>query len=365
MPHPNPQSRPASVLQGLRPKDLVVAIALAAGGLHFGFGLGAAGPGHSTTSGQRTSGVAAAPRPDQVGSEGLPLVTEVAPPSYAAQSVERAVFDALNEARARGNFGLLAQDPRLDAAAAGHAAYMALNLHGDVSHRQDAKLPGFTGETPAARIRAAGYETEHAFEAISSGTSARACLQLLNTVYHLGALMVGATDVGIGVHADAGCVIEPQLPRHDERMQSRRAGTVGVYPYPGQTGVPAAFMPATETPNPAPDLGDAVIGPPVLVDLNSRAASGLAAGEIVLHRLSLTEAGGTTPVAARILASRAVKAAPGSELDVRVDRRLLSAGHVFLLPLQPLAPGASHAVEFSGTVNGTHVSLRWQFATAH
>ena len=146
-------------------------------------------------------------------------------------------------------------------------------------------------------------------------------------------------------------------------MQARRAGTVGVYPYPGQRSVPAAFMPATEIPNPAPDVGDAVVGPPILVDLNSDAADSSATGGIVLARFALTEVASGRPVEARILASRRVAAAPGAELEVRVDRRLPSAGHVFLLPLRTLKTGTAYAVDFSGSVDGVGVSRRWDFTT--
>lgn len=292
-----------------------------------------------------------------------PLVTHTAPPSYAEGSAERAVFEALNEARARGNFGLLAQDARLDEAAARHAAYMARNLGGAISHRQQAGQPGFSGETPLDRIRAAGYDTGVSFEAISSGSTAPACLELLNTVYHLGALTIGATDVGIVVEPGAGCVIEPQRHGRHAALQARPAGTAGVYPYPGQAGVPTAFMPATETPNPAPDLGDAVIGPPILVDLNSAAAAGLAPSDIVLARFTLADGADGTPVAARVLASGNVIAAPSAGLDLRPDRRLVSAGQVFLLPLQPLKASTAYTVEFSGAVDGAEVSRRWGFTT--
>lgn len=292
-----------------------------------------------------------------------PLVTAIAPPSYAQGSAEQAVFEALNEARAKGNFGLLAQDARLDDAAARHAAYMARNLGGAISHRQQAERPGFSGETPIERIHAAGYETSVSFEAISSGSTARGCLELLNTVYHLGALTIGATDVGIAIEPGAGCVIEPQRPGRHAALQARPAGTVGVYPYPGQAGVPAAFMPATETPNPAPDLGNAVVGPPILVDLNSAAAAGLAPSDIVLARFTLAEGADGTPVAARILASGNVVAAARAGLDLRLDRRLVSAGHVFLLPLHPLKASTAYTVEWRGSVGGLEVSRRWGFTT--
>jgi len=352
------------VLRSLRTKDLLVVTLLAAAMLQFHADNDAVA---KARAGGSNAGVAqGAPQgPAQAEADATPspLVTEVARPSYAPGSTEWAVFDALNDARAKGNFGLLAQDTRLDAAAAGHGDYMAQNLGGAISHRQDSARPGFSGATPIDRVRAIGYDTAVAFEAISSGTSAKGCLELLNTVYHLGLLMIGATDVGIAVNPSAGCVIEPQVPGHAQRMQARPAGTVGVYPFPGQHGVPAGFMPATEMPNPAPDLGDAVVGPPILVDLTSAAPGGLAPSDIAIGRFALIEAASGKPVEARVLASRSVAARAGAEVELRVDRRLASAGHVFLLPLRPLKSTASYEVEFSASVDGMAVSRRWDFTT--
>jgi uncharacterized protein YkwD len=364
VPDPNPPSRIPRALPRLRAKDGVVLSLLVALWLQFRADAGdvADAPAQQPSS----APVQAAPLQTTraVGDEAPPpLVTAAAPPSYAEGSPERAVFDALNEVRARGNFGLLAQDERLDAVASSHAAYMARNLGGAISHRQQAERPGFSGETPIDRIRAAGYDTRVSFEAISSGSTARACLELLNTVYHLGALTVGATDVGIAFEPGGGCVIEPQLPGRHAALQARAPGTTGVYPYPGQVGVPTAFMPATETPNPAPDLGDAVVGPPILVDLNSAAAAGLAPSDIVVARFTLAEATEGPPVSARVLASANVVAAADAGLDLRLDRRLVSTGHVFLLPLQPLKAATAYTVEWHGSIGGVDVSRRWGFTT--
>lgn len=344
--------RPAAARHGLRAKDLLVAAALAGLGWQFGPVGDAAGARGAAAAGSSTQSAATVST--------VSLATAVAEPSYAPGSPEREVFEALNQARARGNFGLLAQDLRLDAAAAAHADYMAQNLAGEISHRQQVGRPGFTGETPRERIVAAGYDTATSFEAISGGTTPRACLELLNTVYHLGALMAGATDVGIAVHPEAGCVIEPQVPGHGERMQRRRAGTLGVYPYPGQTGVPPAFMPATEVPNPAPDLADAVIGPPILVDLDATTSG--TAGGLVIERFVLADAdGGEVP--ARLLAGPAVTTAVEAGIDRRLDRRLAGSAQVFLLPLQPLRPDTAYSVEFAGGADGHTLHERWTFRT--
>jgi len=299
-PVPEPSAPLRTALRRQRAKDLAVAAGLAAVLLYFGGSLGdratasQAAPLSTSSAPPRTT----APTPQAT----QELVGSVPAPSYPPSSSERAVFDALNEARARGNFGLLQQDARLDAAAAAHAEYLAHNLGGAISHHQHADRPRFSGETPIARLAAAGYATEVSREAISNGTTARGCLELLNTIYHLGDLMSGATEVGIAVHPSAGCVIEPQLPLASPGPQARAAGTLGVYPFPGQTGVPAAFAPASETPNPAPDLGAALLGPPVLADLRSAAMPGLAASEVVLGRFELRELSAAAPVARRVRA---------------------------------------------------------------
>lgn len=337
---------------GLRRRDLAVAAALL-GVLLWHFGAGERMPGREAR--------AASPR----AAAALPAEPVAATP-YAPDSAERFVYDALNEARMRGDFGPLAQDARLDAAAAGHAAYLARHAAaGAPSHAQDPLRPGFTGETPLARLRAVGYDDGAAsLEAIAGGAGARACLELLNTVYHLGVLMAaGATEVGIAAPPNGGCVIEPQRPRRAERLAPRGNGnSVGVYPTPGQAGVPTAFMPATEMPNPAPDLGESLAGPPILVDLDAAFAAGVAASRIVVERYAVIDAATGEPLAARVLAGAGVKA--GAAIDLRTDRRLPSAGQVFLLPLAPLRAGARYAVDFAAAVDGAAVARRWEFSTA-
>jgi uncharacterized protein YkwD len=302
-------------------------------------------------------------RPGRVDALSLPLITEVAPPSYPAGSTERAVFDALNIARAKGNFGMLAQDTRLDAAAAAHASYMARNRGSGLTHQQSANWSGFTGATPMVRARAAGYIAAASFEALSSGTTVPACLELLNTVYHLSLLMIGAIDVGIAVHAEVGCVIDVHLPLHNQRTQVRSGGTVGVYPYPGQMGVPTVFRPDTETPRPALDAGLSEVGPPILVDLNSEDTGVLRANDIVLSRFALIEVASERPVEATVLASVGVSATASAGLDLHTDGALVSSSHVFLVPARPLKAATAYAIDFEGSAKGVVVTQRWQFTT--
>jgi hypothetical protein len=83
----------------------------------------------------------------------------------------------------------------------------------------------------------------------------------------------------------------------------------------------------------------------------------------LLSRFALTEAQTGAPVAARILGGRGMVAAADAVLEIQLDRRLVSAGHVFLLPLQPLKAATAYAVDFRGSANGLEVSRRWGFTT--
>jgi uncharacterized protein YkwD len=301
--------------------------------------------------------------PPRVDAMSIPLVEEVAPPSYPVGSIERGVFDTLNIARARGNFGLLAQDTRLDAAAAAHARYLALKPGHGLTHLESPDEPGFTGETPMARARAAGFSPATSLETLSTGTTVATCLELLNTVYHLSLATIGATHVGIGVHGRSGCVIGMHLPLRNRRMQARTGGTVGVYPYPDQEGVPTGFLPDTETPRPPLDARLREVGPPILVDLTSEDTGVLRASDIVISRFTLTEFASERPVAGIVLASVGVSSKAEAGLDHHADPAVVASGHVFLVPTRPLEPATIYVVDFEGSAKGITVGRRWRFTT--
>jgi hypothetical protein len=214
-----------------------------------------------------------------------------------------------------------------------------------------------------SRARVAGFSPSTSLEALSSGATVSTCLELLNTVYHLSLLTIGTTHVGIGVDARSGCVIDMHLPLHNRRMQVRNAGTLGVYPYPDQQGVPTDFVPETETPRPPLDARARVVGPPILVDVTSEDTGVLRATDIVLSRFALTEAATERPVAGTVLASVGVSATVDAGLDLRADPATVTSGHVFLVPARALKAATTYAVDFEGSVKGVIVSRRWQFTT--
>lgn len=141
------------------------------------------------------------------------LVTSVPDPTYDSENL--AVFRQLNLDRAGCGFGMVKQDTRLDAAAAGHANYIKQNLSYTSGHTQTPGNPGYTGTTPWDRISATGYAYYWASEGIAfSGwgepqgsnpgnpftnitPSPKQGLRVLYaSVYHLRTLMSGYRDIG-------------------------------------------------------------------------------------------------------------------------------------------------------------------------
>jgi len=148
----------------------------------------------------------------------ISLVTSVPAPVYPstdAFAVDKvAVFNRLNDDRARCGFGKVAQNALLDRAAQAHADYLALNKLAN-SHYEIAGMAGFTGIDPGARVSAAGYSYAAGEEILNqqmwgsffAGTiisgselSATNNLRMLqSSVYHLAGAVESKTEVGIGV----------------------------------------------------------------------------------------------------------------------------------------------------------------------
>ena len=91
---------------------------------------------------------------------GIALITSVPAPVYASSdpfATEKiAVFNRLNDDRARCGFGKVAQNVLLDKAAQAHADYIANNKLAP-THFQTQGKQGFTGVDPADRLTVFGY----------------------------------------------------------------------------------------------------------------------------------------------------------------------------------------------------------------
>ena len=295
------------------------------------------------------------------------LAASAPTPTYAASSSESTAFALTNTARAGAGAGLVAQNTKLDAAAAAHVNYLALNGIAGGLHNETPGLQGFTGATEVDRDQAVGYGTNVTEVAnVTSSTSPADCVnELLDTVYHQNAMLESWRDVGIayGTLPTVGnytvCVMEFGTQAR-AFAQFADAGTVASYPFAGQTGITDSFMPSVEDPNPAPDLGSAQVGFPVrvsMVDYGSQTAAGRT---YTVTQFQLTDSQGTA-VRSRLIASTATV---GSGVTLTVDPQgYLQAGEVFLMPLSPLTSGMTYTATFAGTGGATAYAKTWSLST--
>lgn len=134
-----------------------------------------------------------------------------APPSLVTlDAVDRAVLDAINDARTGSGLATLRRSAALDRAAAGHAAAMA--EAGQLSH-------GLNGRGPAQRVGAEGYRYRWLGEniaRIAQGQDAAVAAGLvsswLGSPPHASNIFdENAVDTGLGTVARAGEVFAVQL----------------------------------------------------------------------------------------------------------------------------------------------------------
>lgn len=287
-------------------------------------------------------------------------VNPAVPPAAYTDASQRALYEQLNTARLGAGAGAVAQNTRLDAAAAAHLAYLRLNGV-SAGHTEQFGRPGFTGSAPGARVSAAGYAWRLVSEDLAWGTrfTALQCLDLLlSSVYHLASLMGEQRDMGVAFGPAGGdfngCVFNFGVLQGSSEQQPA-SGVVKAYPYPGQQGVATSFTPATESPNPLPDVGSDSVGQPVFVSMRAQGDSGNEG--YTVSSFTLRDASGAT-VPARLIAN----ATPGPGVTADPEGHL-RGGEVFLVPLSPLAGASTYTVAFAGSNRGVAYTATWQFTT--
>lgn len=314
-----------------------------------------------------------------------PIVTSVAAPTYSLDNL--LAFNLLNKVRSATGAGLLTQNSFLDKSATSHAAYLFNYPNyfssGNSFHSERIGNSGFSGATVQERAAVAGYAglvTEDGTDLtgrISSNTIGAAGYGdfavhtlLNNSVYHRFSLLSTWTDVGISVVTDNS---NPPQTFAVLNLGNASALSLGqlpaaplVYPYSNQTGVDTTFVPASESPNPAPDLGELTIGLPVTVELNSISLGGnlqkIKASDLVILSFTITAQGNSSPVTSRTLAAAGVIAGSGFVLTTD-PVGFMTPSQVCLLPLTPLAVNTAYNAVFSATVKGKPVNLAWSFTT--
>jgi uncharacterized protein YkwD len=295
------------------------------------------------------------------------LAASTPTPNYAASSSELTAFNLTNTARAGAGVGLVAQNTKLDTAAAAHVNYLALNGIAGGLHSETAGMPGFTGASEIDRDQAVGYGTNVTEVAnVTSSTNPTDCVnELLDTVYHMNAMLESWRDAGIayGTLPTVGnytvCVMEFGT-QATAFAQFADAGTVAAYPFAGQTDVADSFMPSVEDPNPAPDLGSSQVGFPVRVSMVDYGSETAPSRTFTVTQFSLVDSHGTA-IPARLIASASTI---GSGVTLTVDPQgFLQGGEVFLLPLSPLASGTNYTATFAGTGGTNAYAKTWSFTT--
>lgn len=343
---------------------------------------GCGGGGSSAPTSSAPAPVPPAPVPQ---AQWKPVVTSVAAPMYGGDNL--LAFNLLNSVRAATGAGLLTQNSFLDKSATSHVAYL-FNYRNYFSsgisfHAETAGNIGFTGATIQARAAAAGYAgqvtedgtdltgriSSNTIGAVGYGDFAVHTL-LNNSVYHRFSLLSSWTDIGVSVVTDKS---NPPQTFAVLNLGNSSALSLGqlpaaplVYPYANQTGVDTTFVPASESPNPAPDLGEITIGLPVTVELDSIRLGGdlqkIKASDLVILSFTITAQGNSTPVTSRTIAAAGVTAGSGFLLT-KDPVGFMTPSQVCLLPLTPLAMNTAYNAVFNATVKGQPVNLAWSFTT--
>ena len=318
----------------------------------------------------------AAPTPSPAPATNPDLVLSVTAPTYSTGSVERGAWSVLMDERAACGFGLVQQETRLDAANAAHAKVLAdLSIATKVSwggHGEDSTKPGFTGANALDRAIHQGFpstasvdEIVSADTALRSNTSgaqfvpneaqgASSMRRLMGTVYHLSGAMYPGRLGGVGsarasTAYDSTTTFEVYrfgalIATTDSNAQRLGSGVVATYPCVAAKHVSATFLPATESPNPFPDVtsSSVVYGTPVYLKVD--ASSVLAVTSATITRVSDSS---SVPV-------RQVTRASDPAAQV-------GANEFFMVPTAALVPGADYAVAVTGTVDNVMFTKNFTF----
>jgi uncharacterized protein YkwD len=323
-------------------------------------GGGGGGEAGTTGSTNATPGGQESTQPTQQTTTPAALVSTVAEANYSADSwstEKTAVFNVLNDDRARCGFGRLAQNAKLDAAAQAHAIYQATT--GTFGHDETAGVSGYTGNTPIDRIIASGYRalfTDENTSTTAYGTfytesryvpysatelgAVNTLRDLYASVYHLAGLMDGYREVGIGISVKNNSTatetaflkvlnINSGVATGDSR-QSLASDALATFPCEGISNLNPYFL--SEQPDPFPDTfrDTAPYGQPIYLTSASGTSLNLLSGTI-------TKVGTTTQVATRVLTS------------ANDPQKRLAQNQVFLVPTNQLDSNAEYSVELKGT----------------
>jgi hypothetical protein len=243
------------------------------------------------------------------------------------------------------------EDPRLSAAAQGHADYLAAT--GEYGHGQGASShPLFTGASPMDRLTAAGFSFDPSLVGVhevvafqdQGADPSRAVDLWMDTVYHREPLSTPEVSaVGFGA-AGIYSVMELIAP-----WESTTGAHFARYPAEGQGDARGSFDSDTETPDPMP-------------------AHGLVGVPITLTALAPGWLGNDDPYGLRVDRARSSLRSLGGEeralvfLEPANQPALLRT--IVAVPASPLPPRSTWDVTLVFTLAGIEYEESWSFATA-
>ncbi len=268
--------------------------------------------------------------------------TPPASPDGASQ-VQVQASDWLDALRAQVGVGPVPGHAALHQAAQAHAEFYTLHAgqyqaSGLSPHNENASFgAGFTGATVGQRLAAAGYASGAASEVMAFTGSVPGAMQgWLDTVYHrLPMLDPTSFEMGFGLANSGGAQAEVM---DVSAVQGSSADPIVVYPWPGQTGVPAGWS-GNEGPQPPAPPGGYPCGPVISARFPSKAT-------VKLH--SLKDAQGN--------------AVPHVWLDAANDpnMQMFDPTTVVLYAHTPVADG-DYVVRLEVQVAGQDQVLEWRF----
>lgn len=272
-----------------------------------------------------------------------PMDCPPAPTDATPQAV--AALAAVNTVRVAAGSGCANLVNTISNGATAHCNYYTMYMRGDMCianpHGEVMGCMGFTGASPGARIKAAGYTGGGGGEVMAFLNNAqRAVDTWVNSVWHRTPIVDPATlDIGYGFAA-AGCdVID------FGRGTQAPANTLVVYPYDGQTNVVPSFNGALEGPMPpAPSTGWPSSLP---VSIHGKA--------LMITEHVITVDGEPTPLEHVWLDSTA------TNVDASLKGTLRTVN--FMYANKPFLPNTKYRVKMSGTYGGGMVAKEWSFTT--
>jgi uncharacterized protein YkwD len=243
----------------------------------------------------------------------------------------QAAFDILNGARGRCGFGYWVKDAALKLAAENHVSYMVQNKV--LSHTEIPGRPAFTGREVSDRAYAAGFDARYGVgELAGYGGAAEVANNLLAATYHLGGVISSTQKIGMAFESG---YFSAELADTQYLGQRLAKNQVATYPCQGEVIAPNH---AAESPNPVPGRDATSLGSPFAIKTRDGQKLNVTSYEISLNG---------APIQASLL---------NSEND---PNGVIVPSYAYVLPLSPLASGATYAFKAAGDVDGVKFAVAY------